>query len=80
MDRRTCWICGKKIDRDLAAIERAGERLRYVPFVRDVRVEGVVLAHPVCFANEQGVEALVVLVHERDYETVEKSGKGERLS
>jgi hypothetical protein len=71
-----CWICTKKIDGNLAAVGRSGDRLRYVPFVQDIRTSGLVLAHPVCFAAEHGVEALVILVHERDYEVAEKFGPG----
>lgn len=35
-----CWICDRKIDGDLAAIGRAGDRLRHVPFVQDLRTSG----------------------------------------
>lgn len=66
-----CWICREKIDKDLAAIGRSGARIRYVPFVREVPPKSLVLAHPVCFATEHGVEALVLLVHEHDYEVAE---------
>jgi hypothetical protein len=69
-----CWICHREIDGELAAIGRVGERLRYVPFVQDLRTSALVLAHPVCFATEHGVEALVTLVHERDYEVAERAG------
>lgn len=78
MDRPECWICRKKIDKDLAAIGRSGDRIRYVPFVRDVRAGNLVLAHPVCFATEHGVEDLVILVHEHDYEVAESAREGKR--
>jgi hypothetical protein len=70
-----CWICHDKIYGELAAIGRAGDRLRYVPFVKDLRTSGLLLAHPVCFAADHGVEALVSLVHERDFEIAEKYGR-----
>jgi ribosomal protein L32 len=66
-----CWICGRRIDGELAAIGRSGDRLSYVPFVQDLRTGALALAHPVCFATEHGVEALVLLVYERDYEVAE---------
>jgi hypothetical protein len=47
-----------------------------VPFVQDLRTSGLVLAHPICFATEHGVEALVILVHERDHEVAKKFGPG----
>lgn len=71
-----CWICHQTIDGELAAIGRAGDRLRCVPFVQDLRRSGLVLAHPVCFAAAHGVEALVILFHERDYEVADKFGPG----
>jgi hypothetical protein len=67
-----CWICNEKIYGGLAAIGRAGDRLRYVPFVKDLRTSGLVLAHPVCFATEHGVDALVTIIHEHDFEIAEK--------
>lgn len=76
MTRDECWICRKKIDGEQAAIGRSGDRLRYVPFVQDLRTSGLVLAHPICFATEHGVEALVILVHERDHEVAKKFGPG----
>lgn len=71
-----CWICHQKIDGESAAIGRSGDRLRYVPFVQDIRTSGLTLAHPVCFAQEHGVEILVILVHEHDYQVAEKFGPG----
>jgi hypothetical protein len=71
-----CWICHHKIDNELAAIGRSRGKLRYVPFVYDIRSSGLELAHPVCFASAHGVEALVSLVHERDVQVAEKFGPG----
>jgi hypothetical protein len=34
-----CWICGGKFERNLAAVGRAGEHIRYLPFVKDDLVQ-----------------------------------------
>lgn len=69
-----CWICGDKLERSLAAVARAGEQIRYLPFVKDLEESGWVLAHPKCFAWDQGVNALVSLVHDSDYRVADKYG------
>lgn len=67
-----CWICHQRIAGNLAAIGRSGALIRYVPFVRDLKPGALTLAHPVCFAVEHGVEALVLLVHEHDFEIADR--------
>ena len=67
-----CWTCHEKIAGESAAIGRIQDRLWYVPFVEDLRTSSALLAHPVCFATEHGVDALETLVHDNDYRTAEQ--------
>ncbi|MCW2667689.1 MAG: hypothetical protein JWN57_2651 [Frankiales bacterium] len=41
-------------------------RDRWVPFVEDLRTAPQRLLHPRCFADDQGVDAMVGLVHAHD--------------
>jgi hypothetical protein len=38
----------------------------WVPFIEDLRGSPTRLVHPTCFAEEEGVEALVAVVHAHD--------------
>jgi hypothetical protein len=38
----------------------------WVPFIEDLRGTPTRLVHPVCFANDEGVAALVAVVHAYD--------------
>ncbi len=68
-----CVICERTIDGDSAAIglwdDPRGGRATWVPFVEDLRTSGFRLVHPVCYATQHGVEALVDVFHEYDRKT-----------
>ena len=41
-------------------------RTTWIPFVEDLRTSGFRLVHPVCFAADRGIDALVDVIHEHD--------------
>jgi hypothetical protein len=66
-----CVVCGRAVDARGPAVcqirTREGDLdWGWVEFVEDWRGGYVDLIHPVCFAEEHGVEKLVDVVHERD--------------
>jgi hypothetical protein len=71
-----CWVCHRTIAGESGAVGRAAERVRYVPFVEDLRTSALELAHPVCFAGEAGVEAFVDVVHAHDREVAGRAVGG----
>lgn len=73
--RHECWVCNGKLEGQLAAVGREGEHLLYVPFVEHLKTTELTLAHPACFSNKYGLDALVVLVHEHDYLVAERFGR-----
>jgi hypothetical protein len=68
-----CWCCDGKIEGTASAVSRAGEVLLYIPFARDANT-ACLLAHPACFAGQHGVDALVAVIHEHDWQTIERKG------
>jgi len=67
-----CVLCGNSVEGEESAIigpflagSEFFDTIDYQPFVEDMR-SGSDLAHPQCFANEYGVDALVQVIHEHD--------------
>jgi len=63
-----CVYCEMVVEGSSSAIGLYGkpERAVYIPFVEDLRTSGFCLVHPVCFADRQGVQKLVDVIHEHD--------------
>ncbi|MCR6491636.1 hypothetical protein [Cellulomonas sp. P24] len=74
MSALTCPMCGSEIDASgpgVASHHPDYDPLRgwassWVPFVEDLRGSPPRLVHAACFANEQGIDALIELFHTRD--------------
>ena len=64
---RVCQLCGEDFDFSRAAIVlRDGRPPQYEPFMEDWRGGYVRIAHPKCFAEREGVDALLAAVELND--------------
>jgi hypothetical protein len=68
-----CQYCGKEIDFAAAAIV-VGDTPIYQPFMEDWRGGYVKVAHPKCFAEAEGVDALLEAVAREDARRVGRLG------
>jgi len=64
-DYGVCAYCQQKIDFSGAAIT-LGSEPHYQPFMEDWRGGYVSLAHPKCFAQGDGIDALLAAVERED--------------
>jgi hypothetical protein len=62
---RSCQFCGREIDFSKAAIV-LGDSPQYQPFMEDWRGGYVKVAHPRCFAENEGLDALLDAVERED--------------
>jgi hypothetical protein len=69
-----CPLCGTEIDPAGPGVAshqpdrdpNRGWASSWVPFIEDLRGTPTRLVHPTCFTQEQGVDALVAVVHAHD--------------
>jgi hypothetical protein len=64
-NHRVCGYCHQEIDFSRAAMT-LGSEPHYQPFMEDWRGGYVPLAHPKCFAEAEGIDALVAAVERED--------------
>jgi hypothetical protein len=62
IDPRGPGVASRRLDHD----PDRGRVSSWVPFVEDLRGTPTRLVHPTCFADEEGVKALVAVVHAHD--------------
>jgi hypothetical protein len=69
-----CPLCGRPIAPSGPGVAsyhpdhdpERGWKSFWVPFIEDLRTNPLRLVHPACFADAEGVDALVSLVHAND--------------
>jgi hypothetical protein len=71
MSLLTCPLCGKEQDACGPGVSSSrGDsdawRHTWTPFIEDLRGTPARLVHPACFADENGIEALIALVTAHD--------------
>jgi hypothetical protein len=68
----TCPVCAKEISPSgpgVSSWSASGDTTtesRWVPFVEDLRGTPQRLVHVTCFVDQEGLSALIALLHERD--------------